>query len=650
MKKKIYEKKAGDTLISMVLAVILITISFSTIGIADSVGPSITNIDKNPDVQRINGYVNITCNVVDPDDIDKVYLHITDPNSNIQNFSITANNTGNTYYCNKTYDIAGQYHFFIWAKDTKGQSTRSSIYTFSIIRWNVLLNVTATNGKYDTAIFGEVDGASDGKDIYDIPKPPSPGHPYVDAWFNAGLTSPYDKLWADYRDYPGTGKVWDLYIKCNTTLPGAGDTTLTITWDKDEINATEYDHHIQLWNTTKLVADMKSVNHYSFEADFDVVYHFQIKCDVNDPPVVSGIPDQTIAEGSTFTTINLDDYVTDVDNTDAQMTWTYSGNSSLTVTIDASRKANITIPSVDWNGAETITFKATDPGALYDNDSATFTVTPVNDPPVADFTYTPLLPSTIDLISFNSTSTDIDGTIVNWTWDFGDGNISYGEKVTHQYSADGSYTVNLTVKDNDNAIDSIEKIINVIAVNRIYLQKNWNLISLPFNESISKYDIMISYGGTNYTWNEAVTANIILNFIYGWKRGPTNQSYESTDTLQPGHGYWVWSYHSNVELLLSSDVSGDGHITALKQKWNIMGQPYNTTLDKNNLIIRYNVTDYTWTEATTNNNEEGEPLLLGFIYEWNRNNQQYILSDLLQPGYGYWMYAYYNITLYRPMP
>ncbi len=50
---------------------------------------------------------------------------------------------------------------------------------------------------------------------------------------------------------------------------------------------------------------------------------------VNDAPVVTSIPDQTIAEGSAFSTIALDSYVSDVDNTDAEMTWTYSGNAQL---------------------------------------------------------------------------------------------------------------------------------------------------------------------------------------------------------------------------------------------------------------------------------------------------------------------------------
>ena len=98
-------------------------------------------------------------------------------------------------------------------------------------------------------------------------------------------------------------------------------------------------------------------------------------------PVVTNIPDQTIAEGAGFTTINLDDYVSDVDNTDAEMTWTATGTTSLSVTI-VDRVATITTPDADWNGSETITFRATDPGALWDEDAATFTVTAVNDAPV----------------------------------------------------------------------------------------------------------------------------------------------------------------------------------------------------------------------------------------------------------------------------
>jgi PKD repeat protein len=46
-------------------------------------------------------------------------------------------------------------------------------------------------------------------------------------------------------------------------------------------------------------------------------------------------------------------------------------------------------------------------------------------------------------------SWDLDGWIVNYTWDFGNGSFSYGMNVTHTYPAEGIYTVTLTVTDND---------------------------------------------------------------------------------------------------------------------------------------------------------------------------------------------------------
>jgi len=81
-----------------------------------------------------------------------------------------------------------------------------------------------------------------------------------------------------------------------------------------------------------------------------------------------------------------------------------------------------------------------------------------NYPPLPDFKVVPSNPTTSDLIIFSaSLSQDPDGVIVNYTWNFGDGNISYGQNPTHQYSDDGTYLVNLTVTDDDGATDSITK-------------------------------------------------------------------------------------------------------------------------------------------------------------------------------------------------
>lgn len=97
---------------------------------------------------------------------------------------------------------------------------------------------------------------------------------------------------------------------------------------------------------------------------------------VNDAPVVGNIPDQATTPGGAFLPIPLDDYVFDVDNPDAQMLWTFSGSGPLIVTIGANHQATVSAPSPGWTGQVTITFRATDPGGLWDYDTAQFTVAP----------------------------------------------------------------------------------------------------------------------------------------------------------------------------------------------------------------------------------------------------------------------------------
>jgi len=47
-----------------------------------------------------------------------------------------------------------------------------------------------------------------------------------------------------------------------------------------------------------------------------------------------------------------------------------------------------------------------------------------------------------------SNSNDPDGSILSWTWNFGDGAKDLGETVSHKYLEPGNYTVTLTVRDN----------------------------------------------------------------------------------------------------------------------------------------------------------------------------------------------------------
>ena len=66
------------------------------------------------------------------------------------------------------------------------------------------------------------------------------------------------------------------------------------------------------------------------------------------------------------------------------------------------------------------------------------------------------------LVSFDaSTSSDANGVITRYDWDFGDGATGSGVTTTHTYTAAGTYTVVLTVTDNDGATDTETEVITV---------------------------------------------------------------------------------------------------------------------------------------------------------------------------------------------
>jgi Zn-dependent metalloprotease len=80
-----------------------------------------------------------------------------------------------------------------------------------------------------------------------------------------------------------------------------------------------------------------------------------------------------------------------------------------------------------------------------------------NNPPTADFS------SQVDGLSVSLTdaSSDGDGSIVSWNWDFGDTNTSTAQNPSHSYATAATYSVELTVTDNEGAVDSMTKDITV---------------------------------------------------------------------------------------------------------------------------------------------------------------------------------------------
>jgi PKD repeat protein len=86
--------------------------------------------------------------------------------------------------------------------------------------------------------------------------------------------------------------------------------------------------------------------------------------------------------------------------------------------------------------------------------------TPSNQPPTAAFTPTCSALS----CSFNgAASGDTDGTIASYAWNFGDSTTGSGFTTSHDYATAGSYTVTLTVTDDDGATGSTSRVVTASA-------------------------------------------------------------------------------------------------------------------------------------------------------------------------------------------
>lgn len=84
----------------------------------------------------------------------------------------------------------------------------------------------------------------------------------------------------------------------------------------------------------------------------------------------------------------------------------------------------------------------------------------VNQPPTPAFTFsTQALTASFDA----SDSSDVDGTIASYAWDFGDGSTGTGRTTQHTYASAGTYPVTLTVTDDDGSPDQLQRQVTVTA-------------------------------------------------------------------------------------------------------------------------------------------------------------------------------------------
>ncbi|MBT9147324.1 MAG: Protease 1 [Syntrophomonadaceae bacterium] len=174
-----------------------------------------------------------------------------------------------------------------------------------------------------------------------------------------------------------------------------------------------------------------------------------------------------------------------------------------TITPTGSRTLTVSTTNVT-PGTYTIEVRATGGGGTR---TTTFTLTIVNLPPTASFTFSPSSPSFHEIISFTDTSTDPDGTVVSWHWDFGDGTTSTLQHPTKIYTTGGTKTVTLTVTDNWGATGSVSQ--------NIFVEQTWaldrNRISSPARNAWTTI--------TSVTLHLRTSGHIIAKANFGHMRG-----------------------------------------------------------------------------------------------------------------------------------
>ncbi|MFK7893005.1 MAG: PKD domain-containing protein [Granulosicoccus sp.] len=141
-------------------------------------------------------------------------------------------------------------------------------------------------------------------------------------------------------------------------------------------------------------------------------------------------------------------------------TWSDAGATG-DVTFSDANNLDTTV-SFSVPGTYTLELVAND-GELSNSDTVIVTVEPPNAAPTANLNSSAIAGTTPFTVTFDaSTSSDSDGVIEDYQWDFGDGNTDTGAIVSHTYQTGGTFTATLTVTDDDGETDSASTAIEVV--------------------------------------------------------------------------------------------------------------------------------------------------------------------------------------------
>lgn len=171
-----------------------------------------------------------------------------------------------------------------------------------------------------------------------------------------------------------------------------------------------------------------------------------------------------------------------------------------------------------------------------DNDSASFErrVSVSGNPPNVWFSWSPEEPDTGDEIQFTDESTQSDGSIVSWQWDFGDGSSSEEQNPTQVYSQEGEYAVKLTVTNSNGESASLQNYV-MVSGNPPNVWFSWSPEQPETGQEVTFTDESTQSGGYSIvSWH--------------WDFGDGSTSAEQN----PPHTFWEAGEHT-AKLTVTND-------------------------------------------------------------------------------------------------
>lgn len=174
------------------------------------------------------------------------------------------------------------------------------------------------------------------------------------------------------------------------------------------------------------------------------------------------------------------------------------------------------------------------------------------------------------------------------------------------------------------------------------LLSGWNMVSCPLQPS------------PNNTANAVFGDDAGLNWMYYWYSTWTGVGdpdsagyYGKAATISPGSGLYIYSITTNNPTDASgTEITDASYPLFLKAGWNLIGNPYGTSVNLMSCGVTYNSVTKSYADAVTS-------VWIGnAVYLWNGSAYVSFLWDIagLEPWKGYWIFSYYDLDLiiYKP--